>query len=229
MSQYLYLTLNIATISIPLLASFYKKAPFYKEWKYVLPSIIVTGLFFCIWDDVFTDLKIWGFNDRYTLGIKLGSLPLEEILFFFCIPYACLFTYFALKHLIEKDYFFLQQELISSTIILLSLIIGIYFSSKLYTTTTFILLGITLALQLLKLKTRYMGRFYFFFLIILIPFFIVNGILTGSFIEEEVVWYNHTENLNIRIGTIPIEDAFYGMLLLLCNVMMYEELKEKFR
>ena len=49
---------------------------------------------------------------------------------------------------------------------------------------------------------------------ILIPFFIVNGLLTGSFIIDEIVWYNNNHNLGLRIGTIPIEDIFYGFSLL---------------
>ncbi len=67
-----------------------------------------------------------------------------------------------------------------------------------------------------------MGRFYFAFGFILIPFLLVNGILTGSFIEGEVVWYNEKEIQGIRIATIPFEDVFYGMLLLLCNISIFE-------
>jgi lycopene cyclase domain-containing protein len=54
----------------------------------------------------------------------------------------------------------------------------------------------------------------------LIPFFIVNGILTGSFIEDQVVWYNNDENLGIRIGTVPIEDSVYAFTMILTVLVL---------
>ncbi|MFW5709998.1 MAG: lycopene cyclase domain-containing protein, partial [Bacteroidota bacterium] len=61
--------------------------------------------------------------------------------------------------------------------------------------------------------------------IVLFPFLVVNGLLTGSWIQQEVVWYNNQENLGIRLFTIPVEDFVYGMELILLNVFIYEKLK----
>lgn len=226
--KYLYLAIDLLTILIPFLASFYAKAPFYKKWKFLWVAILVPAIIFLLWDEIFTRANVWGFNSKYVTGFYIGTLPIEEILFFVCIPYACVFTYFALNHLIERDYLFPHQELISSALIILLLVAGVYHVEKWYTGVTFVSLALLLAYQMLKMRVRYMGRFYFAYFLILIPFFIVNGILTGSFLGEEVVWYNNQHTLGIRLGTIPLEDVFYAMMLILLNVGIFEWLQERY-
>ena len=226
-SKYVYLSIDLLSLIVPFLASFQKRAPFYKKWKYFGIALLITATIFIVWDEIFTRSNVWGFNPKYLTGIYLGSLPLEEVLFFICIPYASVFTYFSLNHLIERDHLFPHQELISSVLIILLLISGIYNVDKWYTSVTFLFLALFLAYQMLKIRPRYMGRFYFAFGILLIPFFLVNGILTGSFIEDEIVWYNPTHILGIRIGTVPLEDMFYGLLLILMNITIMEWLEER--
>lgn len=228
MSQkYLYLWINLLSFIIPFLFSFYPKANFSKKWKYVLPAIFITAAIFIAWDALFTHLGVWGFNGEYTLGIDLMGLPFEEILFFFCIPYACLFTYFALNYLIEKDHLFPHQELISSVIAILLLVFGGYYLNKLYTGVTFLLTGAFLAFVFLKLRARFMGRFYFAFAVLIIPFLIVNGILTGSVTDKPIVWYNDSETMGIRLGTIPAEDLVYALLMILLPITIWEKLEER--
>ena len=81
----------------------------------------------------------------------------------------------------------------------------------------------------LKYNTELMQRYFLTFLIMLIPFFIVNGILTGSFIDDQVVWYNNDENLSIRMFTIPIEDSIYAFTMILSNLVLTEYFMKRFK
>lgn len=226
-SKYLYLFLDLLSILFPFIFSFYTKSNFSKKWKYLWIAILIPGIIFIVWDEIFTRLGVWGFNEKYLSGIYLGRLPLEEILFFICIPYACVFTYKALNYLVKKDFLNTSQEFISGGLITISLVLGILNINKWYSCTTF--LGLAACLFSLQFVWRapFLGRFYFSFLFILLPFFLVNGILTGSCIDEPVVWYNNAENLGIRIGTIPVEDVFYGMILIALNVSIFEWLQNR--
>jgi lycopene cyclase domain-containing protein len=73
-----------------------------------------------------------------------------------------------------------------------------------------------------------MDRVFTVYLLLLIPFFIVNGILTGTGLEEPVVWYNDEENLGIRLLTIPVEDVVYGFELFLLTVFFFEKIDPLF-
>ncbi|HET6227525.1 MAG TPA: lycopene cyclase domain-containing protein [Bacteroidia bacterium] len=221
-SKYLYLTLDLLSFAFPFLFSFYSKANFSKKWKYVWVAILLPAVLFIAWDEYFTQLGVWGFNEKYLSGIYIGSLPLEEVLFFICIPYACVFTYEALNYLFKKDYLAPYQKIISVILTVSTLLLGFININKWYTCTTFFGLSVYLLILQYILKSTFLSRFYFAYLFILIPFFVVNGILTGTLIDDPVVWYNNTENLAVRIGTIPVEDIFYGMLLILMNVSIFE-------
>lgn len=224
LDRYLYLALNLAAISVPFLVSFYPKKRFASTFNRVLPAIAFPMVLFIIWDVCFTKWGFWGFNDVYLIGVRFLGLPIEEWLFFVCIPFACLFTYFAFKNIKPIQINGFHYFVYGFGFIIIS--ISLFNFDKSYTLWTGLGLG-PLLIFLAWSKKPYLSQFFLSYLIILIPFFIINGILTGSWIEGQVVWYNNAENLGIRLGTIPVEDPFYGMLLLLLNTVIWEEMGTK--
>ena len=223
---YTYLFINLFAILIPFIVSFDRRNYFYARWNYLFPAIIITGVIFILWDMLYTRMGIWGFNSRYLTGIYVVNLPLEEILFFLTIPFACVFTYDTLNYLIKRDFFGKVSGLISFSLVIILVIVAVFNINKLYTSVTFLLTAAFILYHEMILKSSWIGRFYFSYMILLIPFFIINGLLTGYFIEEEVVWYDNSQNLSIRIFTIPVEDFVYGLLLIMMNVTLFEYFKK---
>lgn len=217
-----YLLVNIAIIGVPIILSFDKKVHFYKKWKYAFPAIAIPGFIFIVWDIWFTKIGVWSFNPNHLTGLEIFGLPLEEHLFFITVPYASLFTYEVLKSYWPA----LNPKSISKSIfglLVLGLtLIAIFYSDRLYTLVTFIGAAVSILIIVYIIKVNFTGRFLLAYMLIIFPFLIFNGILTGTGLEEPVVIYNNSENMGIRIFSIPIEDTFYGMLLILLNVFFFE-------
>jgi len=218
----LYLWLNLASVSIPFLYSFHPKLKLYKKWKYMFPAIGVMMLIFIPWDIIFTANGYWGFNPNYLTGIYISNLPIEEWLFFICIPYACIFTHYALLHYFPK----MQLSEKVTTRLTYLLILGMIVLVVLFYDRWYPVINYGYAILLLALVLRYekeiLQKYYLTFLVMLIPFFIVNGVLTGSFIEEPVVWYDNSQNLSLRMFTIPFEDSIYAFTMILTPLVLTE-------
>jgi len=223
----LYLYLNIFTISLPFILSFDKKVAFYKSWKYLFPAIMIMAVVFIGKDAIFTYYGIWAFNDAYLIGIRILGLPFEEWLFFFTVPYASVFIYACLVAYLKVDPLknFHRPFLYILSFVLI--VTGLLYYNRLYTSIIFIA---TALLTLYNLRTRqpWLSMFLLSFFVSMIPFFLINGILTGSFIQEQVVWYDPSQNLNIRMFTIPIEDSIYNLMMLMMTVQLIEWFRKKY-
>ena len=111
--------------------------------------------------------------------------------------------------------------MISIILIAVSVFMTLRFYDRSYTRYTFAGLSLLIFTAQFILKAPWLSSFYRAYIFLLIPFFIVNGLLTGTGLENPVVWYNHVQIVNVRVLTIPIEDFFYGMDLVLMNVIVY--------
>ena len=225
MKSFTYLFVNLSCIVIPLIASFYKNYPFYKNWKYFFKANLIVASLFIIHDIYFTSLKVWSFNSDYLINfLDIFNLPIEEVLFFICIPYACVFTYFVFTKYVPENFFnVFIYRIFLNFLILLTLLSSIINYDYLYTFYTSIFLFFMLIY--VKLKKFDIRKIILSYIAIVPFFFLSNGILTGSFIESPIVFYDNNENLNHRMFTIPIEDIFYGFLLIMSNCLLFDYFK----
>ncbi len=227
-TDYLYLIINALVLIFPLLLSFDKKVHFYTWWPKLAIAISIVGGIFIAWDVAFTHAGIWGFNSPYIKeDWSIFGLPPGEWLFFFTVPYACTFIYACLNAYIKRDIFAPAERTIIYSIVGILTLSVIPRWELIYTSVTFLSTAWFLLFHYWILKTSYLTRAIFAYTVGLIPFIITDGALTGLFTAEPIVIYNPLEFTNIRIGSIPIEDAVYGFLLVVGVITVYEQLKPK--
>lgn len=221
----LYLLLNILTFGTFLL-SFDKKVHFYTYFKFLSIGIVVNMLLFIPWDIWFTHKAYWGFNPTYLIGLNIFNLPLEEWLFFITVPFSCVFIHYVLKAYFNNPIKLKFTKSFWKYFSIIIFIIGILSYKQMYTFVTFPLTALVIYM-LNKKHSNFMNQFMFTYIVALIPFIIVNGVLTGSITPKPIVWYNNEENFAIRFLTIPIEDFIYNLLLLIIPIFTTDLLSKK--
>ncbi len=219
-----YFTVLALSVFVPLIFSFHRRIKFHVHFNNALKAIAISSVPFLIWDMLFTEMGVWGFNSKFISGLNIVNLPAEEVLFFLVIPFCCLFTF----HLIEKfniSFFNFKSwrlfHLLASITLLCIAIINYH---RLYTAVCLVLCIAVIYIASRSGSDIDFNFFYTNFALNIVTFIIVNGALTGMFYGQTVVWYNPSEILGIRIITIPIEDLFYCHQLLLFNLYAYKRL-----
>jgi len=223
--NFTYALLLAGSVLAPFALSFDKKVAFYRRWKALFPATLITAAVFIVWDIYFTKHNVWWFNKDFVTGLFIAGLPIEEWLFFIIIPYCCIFIYEVSRAYLKREWktFIIPVNIILFFVFLLITILNI---DRTYTAVNFGMAAFIIGLQFfLKTHKTYLFHFYIAYLLSIIPFFLVNGVLTSM----PVVGYNNEENLAIRIYTIPVEDFAYLVNLLLMNLNLYEFFKLKFR
>lgn len=226
MWQYTYLAINFFTIIICFIFSFHPKIKFHRHFKAFLLSSIIVALFFIAWDVWFTANGVWWFNDKYLIGKRLFGLPIEELLFFICIPFSCVFTYFCLDKFFKLDWKPSIQKVFVIISIISCLILAIIFRDKIYSFVTFLTTAITLIILYFVLKVKWIGKASFIYLVLMPGFLAVNGILTGTGLDSPIVNYSPKDFIGFRILTIPIEDTVYGYEMILWNLFFFHKFKK---
>lgn len=222
-----YALILFFTVIICLIASFDRRIKFNKHFSAFLKAAIVVAIPFIAWDIYFTAKGVWWFNTDYTIGLNIAGLPLEEMLFFIFIPFSCVFTFYT----IDKYYKWnalsgFNNILVFVSVIVLS-VVALLYTDKIYTLVTSIVTVATLIYLQFIARSEWITKASVVFTLLMLGFFPVNGILTGSFIENPIVNYNPKDFLGIRMFTIPIEDAVYGYSQFLLVLYFFKQFQRK--
>ena len=222
----LYLILMLVSFGSCLVLSFDKKVAFYKNMRFFIPAVFAVAIPFLIWDEYFTIYDIWGFNKTYLQGLFLGSLPLEEVLFFFLIPYCCVFIYEVLIAYFPNASLQKVTRIFSIVFVVSGTLLALLNIDNWYTLSA---CSIAVLLVVFSLRGKYIWypRAIFAFLVAMLPFLIVNGVLTGAVTPAPIVWYNEAHIVGFRIVTIPLEDVFYNFSLLIPIIGVYHYFKAR--
>lgn len=227
MMQYTYALVLFFTVIICFVASFDKRIEFHKQFLPFLKTAVLVGIPFIAWDIWFTAKGVWWFDTNYTIGIKIAGLPLEEWLFFICIPFSCVFTYYCFDKFFELKWLSaLNNSIVFVTIIVCSVIVLLHYD-KIYTLVTGVATILTLIYLHFVARVEWIGKASFVFTVLMLGFFPVNGVLTGTGIESPIVNYNPGDFLGIRMLTIPVEDAVYGYTQFLLGLYFFKKFQNQ--
>ncbi|SEH84264.1 lycopene cyclase domain-containing protein [Paenimyroides aquimaris] len=225
MMGYTYSLVLFFSVIICFIASFDRRILFNRHFGAFIKSAILVAIPFIAWDVWFTAKGVWWFNTDYTLGIALAGLPIEEWLFFICIPFSCVFTYFCFDKFFRWEWLSGLNNLIVFVSVIICSVMALVHFDKIYTLITATATITTLIYLHFVAKADWIGKASLVFTILMLGFFPVNGILTGTELETPIVNYNPGDFLGIRILTIPIEDAVYGYTQFLLVLYFFKRFK----
>lgn len=212
-----YLLINLLIILFPLLLSFDKKTAYYKNLAHVFISIITVGTIFLIWDSIAVTRGDWYFNPDFVESLRLFHLPLEEILFFFTVPYSCIFIYEVLKNSVKEKEFKVHYS-ITLFAALTFITAAFIFINQYYTFTVLLFCAVFLITASLGFKSILRSKIYWLTILIsYFPFLLVNYLLTSI----PVVVYNENAIWGFRFITIPVEDFFYSYSMISFWLLIY--------
>ena len=222
--SWLYLLLDAGTLFFPVVLSFDKNVHYLDHWKRVLLSTLLIAIPFIAWDIYFTAKGVWGFNPNYLTGMEVYNLPIEEVLFFIVVPFACTFIYQCCKFYLKRFNFNRLNIFMALFIFLYACVVFFQNTSGAYSSLVFIS---TLIVLLFWIKNFHLNFIGISFIISILPFLVMNGALTGQYTDAPIVWYNDLQNASIRLFTIPVEDVVYCFSLIASNFITFEFLNKR--
>lgn len=89
--QYILLLLGCVAVTLPL--EFVYRFRVWRDPKRLARAIVPGFVLFTVWDVIAIHRHHWNYNDTYLTGLHVGTVPIEELLFFIVIPAAAVSGY----------------------------------------------------------------------------------------------------------------------------------------
>lgn len=211
-----YLIFDLVVASSYLFARMYRQT----IWPKLVPGVLAIGLVssvFLIWDHFVTGWW-WSFNSVYISGLFLGKLPIEEVLFFVVVPAAVL--------LLWENIRVLWPDKNDNKYQIIYLLLGMGALYLCLTNWYGLIVGVlTIFVFGFLGDSRLKKTWTILVLTVLGLTSIFNLYLTW----RPVVVYNQDEISGIKLVTIPLEDFYYGLVLILFTVLLYEKFRKYFK
>lgn len=99
MDQYQYLILMGACVLITAPLEVFGSGV-YRQLRRAAGAVLPVAIVFIAWDVLAIASEVWTYNPRYLIGLNIGVLPIEELLFFIVIPLCGLLTYSAVSNIL---------------------------------------------------------------------------------------------------------------------------------
>ncbi|MDF2475265.1 MAG: lycopene cyclase protein [Sphingobacterium sp.] len=225
--EYTYSLILFFTVVICFVASFDRRLRFDREFIPFLKASALVAIFFIVWDIWFTSRGVWWFDTRYTIGVMIAGLPLEEWLFFIFIPFSCIFTYFCINKFFRLEQLSAFNNILVFVSVIVCAVVALRYADRIYTVVTAVVTILTLLIFHFVLRVQWITQASLVFTLLMLGFLPVNGILTGTGLESPIVNYNPADFMGIRILTIPIEDAVYGYSQFLLVLYFFKKFQGK--
>lgn len=226
--SFTYALVLFFTVIICFIASFDKRIQFNRYFGAFIKAAILVAIPFIAWDVWFTARGVWWFNTDYTMGLSIAGLPLEEWLFFIFIPFSCVFTYFVFDKYFKLEWLVGFNNLIVFVALIVCSVVALLHHDKIYTFVTSIATLSTLIYLHFIARAEWISKASLAFTVLMLGFFPVNGVLTGTGLASPIVNYNPDDFLGIRLLTIPIEDAVYGYSQFLLVLYFFKQFKQQY-
>lgn len=208
-----YLIFNLIIFLASTIAVIVYKNAHFPQFKSAILAILSLAFPYIIWDSLVTGTW-WHFNPMYIIGPTFAGLPLEEWLFFLVVPWATLLLWCNFPLLSESKKLN-NGWLPWVALILVSVWIAVQSLYGLTVASLFLILVIFLGKRCLQ------SHWIMMMVLTLILTAICNAYLTW----RPVVIYQENAISGLRLGTIPIEDFYYGLVLVLGVTYVYERIK----